>query len=113
MLSTSFSQQAKGGTGSEYSFIPTRKAYGTPDNRPIFDRRDEVDPTYGRILLGYNTTEGYSYNISAQLTKPFDNGFAGMIAYSYGDAYTVFDGTSSQNSSQWRGLHAVNGRNFD
>ena len=25
----------------------------------------------------------------------------------------MFDGTSSQNSSQWRGLHSVGGRNFD
>jgi hypothetical protein len=86
---------------------------GTPDDRPIYDRRDEIDPTYGRILFGYNTTEGYSYNLTAQLTKPFDNGFQGMIAYSYGDAFAVFDGTSSQNSSQWRGLHSVGGRNFD
>ena len=86
---------------------------GTPDDRPIFDRRDEVDDTYGRILLGYNTTEGYAYNISAQITKPFDNGFSGSVAYSFSDSYSIFDGTSSQNSSQWRGLHSINGRNFD
>ena len=86
---------------------------GTPDTRPIYDRSDEVDPTYSRILLGYNTSEGYSYNVTATLTKPFDNGFSGMLAYSFGDAFAVFDGTSSQNSSQWRGLHSVQGRNFD
>ncbi len=86
---------------------------GTGDNRPIFNRRDEIDDTYGRIILGYNTTEGYTYNVSASLTKPFSNGFSGSLSYSYGDAYTIFDGTSSQNSSQWRGLHAIGGRNFD
>ena len=89
------------------------EATGTPDNRLLYDRSDEIDPTYGRILLGYNTGRGYAYNGSVSLTKPFDNGFQGMVAYSYGDAYAVFDGTSSQNSSQWRGLHTVNGRNFD
>ena len=87
---------------------------GTPDDRPIFDRRDEIDPTYGRIILGDNTNKGYSYNLTASVTKPFDNGFNGMLSYSYGDAFSVYDGTSSQNSSQWRGIYTVDGRNgFD
>jgi outer membrane receptor for ferrienterochelin and colicin len=86
---------------------------GTPDDRPIFDRGDEVDDTYTGIYLAYNTNEGYTYNGTVTLTKPFQNGFTMMAAYSYGDAFAVFDGTSSQNSSQWRGLHSVGGRNFD
>ncbi len=86
---------------------------GTPDNRPVFNRRSEVDDTYNRIIIGYNEDRGYSYNTTVSLTKPFDNGFQGTLAYSYGDSYAVFDGTSSQNSSQWRGLYAINGRNFD
>ena len=86
---------------------------GTGDNRRIYNRRDEVDDTYSRILLGYNTGSGNTYNFTLSLTKPFTKGFSGSIAYSYGDAFSVFDGTSSQNSSQWRGLHSVNGRNFD
>ncbi|MEM9831693.1 MAG: carboxypeptidase regulatory-like domain-containing protein [Bacteroidota bacterium] len=84
---------------------------GTPDDRPIFDQDDPIDDTYGRIILGSNTSKGYSYNVSAQLVKPFQNGFSGSLAYSYGDAFSIYDGTSSQNSSQWRGLHAITGRN--
>ncbi len=84
---------------------------GTPDNRPLFNRRDEVDDTYGRIILGSNTDLGHSYNVSVTVTKPIENGFAGSLSYSYGDAFSVFDGTSSQNSSQWRGIFSVNGRN--
>ncbi len=86
---------------------------GTPDNRILYDRRDEIDPTYGRILLGRNTSKGFAYNLTAQLTKPFDNGFSASVSYTYGDSESIFDGTSSQNSSQWRGLHTVNGRNFE
>ncbi len=86
---------------------------GTPDDRPIYDRRDEIDPTYGRILLGYNTTEGYSYNATISATGRVSSNMFANVAYSYGDAFAVFDGTSSQNSSQWRGLHSVGGRNFD
>lgn len=90
-----------------------RELEGTGDNRPIYNRRDPIDPTYDRIMLGYNTNEGYSWNFTASLFKPFDNGLSGTIAYSYGDAWTIFDGTSSQNSSQWRGLQTVKGRNVE
>lgn len=90
--------------------VPTERAEGTPDNR--FIGYDEIDRTYGRVMLGSNTNKGYAYNLTASLTKPFDNGFSGTFSYSYGDAETIYDGTSSQNSSQWRGLHAINGRNF-
>ena len=62
-------------------------------------------------MLGSTTNKGYSYNVVAQIQKPFDNGLSFAVSYSYGDAFSVFDGTSSQNSSQWRGLHTVNGRN--
>ncbi|MEO1652276.1 MAG: TonB-dependent receptor, partial [Bacteroidota bacterium] len=89
----------------------TANLTGSPDDRPIFDRRDEIDPTYSRILLATNTSKGYSYNLIAQLQKPFDNGLSMAVSYNYGDSFSLFDGTSSQNSSQWRGIHAVNGRN--
>ncbi len=91
----------------------TTRLTGTGDNRLLYDRRDEIDPTYGRVLLGYNTSEGYTYNFTASITKPFTEGFSGSFAYSYGDSFSIFDGTSSQNSSQWRGLHSVDGRNVD
>ncbi len=91
----------------------TTRATGTPDDRLLYNRRDEVDDTYSRILLGYNTTEGYAYNATATLTKTFSRGLSFMLGYSYGDSFSVFDGTSSQNSSQWRGLHTVNGRNVE
>lgn len=86
---------------------------GTGDTRDLFNRRDEIDDTYGRIILGYNTNEGYTYNATLSLSKAFSRDLNAGLSYSYGDAQTVFDGTSSQNSSQWRGLHAINGRNTD
>lgn len=84
---------------------------GSPDTRSVFDRRDEIDPTYGRIMLGSNNNTGFAYNISGTLTKSFSNGLFGSVSYSYGDSQGIYDGTSSQNSSQWRGLFTVNGRN--
>jgi hypothetical protein len=88
------------------------------DTRPLFLGTqaqfgdDVIDPTYTYIMLGSNTSEGYSYNIAATLTRPFTNGFTASLSYSYGDSFNAFDGTSSQNNSQWRGYHSVAGRNF-
>lgn len=82
-----------------------------PDNRPLWLGTqaafgdDVVDPTYSYIMLARNTQKGYGYNFVASLTKNFTNGFQAFVSYSYGDSYSVFPGTSSQNNSQWRGYH--------
>ncbi len=90
----------------------TTKLTGTGDDRLLFNRSDEIDDTYSRILLASNTNEGYAYNFTAKIEKPFANGLSASLAYNYGDAYKIFEGTSSQNSSQWRGVHSINGRNI-
>ncbi len=82
----------------------------TPDQRQIFTRTS-IDPTYNAVYVGHNTNEGYTYNISATLAKDFAFGLNAFLAYSFGDAYAVNEGTSSQNSSQWRGQVHINGRN--
>ena len=84
---------------------------GTPDNRVYFPGNPFLDTDYTGIYLASNTDKGYSYNASVVLQKPFANGFQAQVGYSYGDSYTLFDGTSSQNSSQWRGFYNTEGRN--
>ncbi|WP_041495283.1 TonB-dependent receptor [Nonlabens marinus] len=80
------------------------------DNR-FFYGRNRIDDTYSNIYLGTNTNDGYSYNATFTLTKPVQNGFGGQVSYTYGDGEAVFEGTSSQNSSQWRNVLTVNGKN--
>jgi len=86
-------------------------SYLGADNRPFYDRRAEIDDTYGRVILLSNTSEGDATNVSFTLRKPFQNGFQGQISYAYGESNKIFDGTSSQNSSQWRNNITVNGKN--
>jgi outer membrane receptor for ferrienterochelin and colicin len=81
------------------------------DNRPYYNRSDEVDDTYGRVILGSNNGAGNSWNASVGVTKSYSKGFAGNVTYTYGDARGIFDLTSSQNSSQWRNMQTVNGKN--
>lgn len=90
---------------------------GTGDNRPIYRRLDlgkdpntDKNRAYTDIILGTNTNEGHAYNFTAQLQKNFNNGFAGSLAYSFGEAKSMNDGVSSQNSSQWR-VPNVRGKN--
>ncbi|MFW5707908.1 MAG: hypothetical protein ACOC12_08310, partial [Bacteroidota bacterium] len=83
---------------------------GSPDNRNVYVNED-IDPTYSAVYLASNTSEGYTYNVSATFAKDFDFGLRALFAYSYGDAFALSEGTSSQNSSQWRGQTNINGRN--
>ena len=90
---------------------PTDSILHGADNRPDFNDSEDIESAYSYIMVGSNTNEGYTYNLTAQVQKQFDKGFIGSIAYTYGVATAVFDGTSSQNSSQWRYYQQVNGRN--
>lgn len=80
------------------------------DDRPVFVR-DDVDERYSAIYVASNTNEGYTYNLTASLAKRFDSGLRASLSYTYGDAEAVNEGTSSQNSSQWRGQVNFDGRN--
>jgi len=80
------------------------------DNRPIYGG-NSIDPTYSAVYVGSNTSEGYSYNLSGTVSKQFNSGLNAMVAYTYGDAESLNEGTSSQNSSQWRGQINIDGRN--
>lgn len=81
----------------------------------------DMDPNTAGVQNPYSTgiflitnkfsNKGYSYNFSIALNKAFSQGWSANVSYSYGDAYGIFDGTSSQNNSQWRYMESKNGRN--
>lgn len=89
---------------------PALDLTGTPDTRDIYSGA-RIAPGYSRVMLASNVNKGYSYNASISLKKNFDFGLRTSVSYSYGDAYNVFEGTSSQNSSQWRYRQTVSSRN--
>lgn len=66
--------------------------------RPVFGKVN--DNYYNVILLG-NSSKGYSYNITGQLSKEFDFGLFASLAYTYGHSYTTNGGGSSQAASNW------------
>jgi len=83
---------------------------GTPDTRPVFTRDRLAPELNGDVYVASNTNQGYTYNLTGTLAKDFNN-FTAQVSYTYGDAYALNEGTSSQNSSAWRGQNSINGRN--
>ena len=63
------------------------------------------------LITNAKGRKGFAYNFSTALDKSFTRGWSLNLSYGYGDSYSVFDGTSSQNNSQWRFTKAQNGRN--
>lgn len=86
---------------------------GGPDDRPVYTRTS-IDDTYQAVYLGSNTNEGYTYSVTGMVANDFRVGASDLqasLAYTYGNAFAIFEGTSSQNSSQWRGAFTYDGRN--
>lgn len=80
------------------------------DTRPVYTR-DDIDEQYNAIYVASNTSEGSTLNLTAALAKEFDFGLTANVSYTYGTATAINEGTSSQNSSQWRGQVSIDGRN--
>jgi hypothetical protein len=85
---------------------------GSPDTRSVYFNRNLVNIYGGGVYIASNTDEGYTYNLTASVAKQFGKDFSAYVAYNYGDGKASQEGTSSQNSSQWRGQTGVDGRNF-
>ncbi|HET9057595.1 MAG TPA: carboxypeptidase regulatory-like domain-containing protein [Chitinophagaceae bacterium] len=62
------------------------------------------------LITNAKGKKGFSYNFSVAIDKSFSNGWALNASYSYGDSYSIFDGTSSQNNSNWRFIETSTGR---
>jgi hypothetical protein len=72
----------------------------TIEGRPQYQRTTATG--FGNIYDVYNTSENYSYSLTAQLQRPFRNGWEAMLAYTYGRAYDVNALRSSQAVSNFR-----------
>jgi hypothetical protein len=58
-----------------------------------------------------NKNGGHYYSLTFKLEKEFENGLAGMIAYTHSGAKNLVDGAGDQASSAWNGNANVNGAN--
>lgn len=71
-----------------------------------------VDSKFTDVVELTNTSVGYAYNLTASITKPMSNGWTGGLAYTYGQSFSLNDGTSSVAMSNWRFAYNVRGLNY-
>ncbi|CAN5689283.1 TonB-dependent receptor [soil metagenome] len=72
------------------------------DGRPIY-AGNRANRDFDRVILLTNTSQGYSYNLTAQLERP--NGGDGLyakLAYTYGTSRDINSNTSSQAASNYQ-----------
>lgn len=87
-----------------------------PDNRQRFSnntsatRRLNNNITGSAIILE-NTNLGYQANLTAQLSKQFNKGIYGSIAYTYTVAADATTNPGSTANSVWNGNPTINGQN--
>lgn len=94
-----------------------RLIYAPTANNPL---RLDFDPNTNGIQNQYNNNvflitnsdiNGKSWNVTAQVEKTFFDDLSTSIAYTFGESKILNEVSSSQNSSQWRFIESVNGRN--
>lgn len=71
--------------------------------RPFY-ARNRVSSVSDAILLE-NTDQGYNWNASFELRRPFRNGFFASAGYSFGVSKSIMDGTSDQAASNWGNVY--------
>jgi len=83
-----------------------------PDNRPIYDydTRKVLNSISSATVLT-NTDKGYQYSLTAQLTKNFNLGLSGMIAYTYTMAKDITSNPGSSAYSAYSSNTAVGSLN--
>lgn len=74
--------------------------FSGPDNRPRWINNRVVGNVSSAMILD-NSSKGYQTLLTAQLTKNYSNGFAGMIAYTYNISKDVTSNPGSSAYSAW------------
>ena len=86
--------------------------YPSGEVRPVYSRQE--GNKYSNLILLSNSNKGYSYNITATLSKDFGHGLDASIAYTFGESKVANDGLSSQAASNWKYNYStdINGDEF-
>jgi len=70
-----------------------------------------VDKSYASIIDLENSNKGYTYSLSAMLQKSFDFGLNTSASYTFGHSKSLYDGTSSVATSNWKYNYALDTNN--
>lgn len=94
--------------------IGNMNAHNGADTRPFFGANNAARRINGGIneaIILSNTDQGYSYSLTAQVSKEFSRNFSAMLAYTYTDARDITGNPGSQAASAWANNFSVRGQN--
>lgn len=93
------------------NFFPSTQNLTGADNRPVINFNERVDDTYSNITLVDNTSKGYTFNITGQVSKKFNRNTSLNVAYSFTRAEALVDGRGFINNTNWLNILSVQGNN--
>ncbi|HNQ83542.1 MAG TPA: TonB-dependent receptor [Bacteroidales bacterium] len=73
--------------------------FGADDRERFMNRK--INSTVSNAMVLTNTKEGYSYSLTAQLAREFENGFYGFLAYTYSATKDLTSNPGSAAASAW------------
>ncbi|MFI3316441.1 MAG: carboxypeptidase regulatory-like domain-containing protein [Rikenellaceae bacterium] len=73
----------------------------------------QINSDYDTVISLQNTNKGYTYDLSAMLTKSFDFGLDLSASYSFGHSYSLNDAASSVANSNWKKNMSVDINSLD
>lgn len=93
----------------DYKNLNIEQTGGTAfDGRPLYQT---VSNTFTGAYFLTNTDKGDTTNVTVKVEKPYAEGLYGFVAYTYGEANVVNEGTSSRAVSNWNYQEAVDPNN--
>lgn len=85
--------------------------FSGPDTREKYIV-NRINSSVSSAMVLTNTNQGYSYSITAQLFKEFDNGFSGFVAYTHFGSKDMTSNPGSAAQSAWASNPSVANQNY-
>lgn len=93
---------------------PSYMAYDTAAalrRQPIFPGQNSLNPYLANAYEMSNTSQGYRYSVTGQISGNFDNGVGFSAAYTYGHSKDIANGIRNSMESNWQLNQALNPNN--
>lgn len=89
---------------------PTYMVYDTQHQQPIYTSA-KINSLYTNAYLLSNTSKGYRYSLTGQISKSIPGGLDVMVAYTYGQSKDVTNGIRNSMESNWQLNQALSPNN--
>ena len=86
----------------KYRNLNIRQVGTRLDGRPVFGR---INTQFSDVILLENTDQGHSWTMTFEGRRTFGTGWFANASYTFGQARSIMDGTSSQAASNWGNVY--------